>query len=127
MGRSSTLQPGGRCALLAFIDESGYPVPTDPCSKSCLAAVCFSEKTSRHLSRQIYGLKRDLLEAPDVELKGRDFLTRHVFDRRPNKRELLEQVFSLIQNSDGIGVFSVIVDRPDFAPPQTPGRLEPQY
>ncbi|HHW15714.1 MAG TPA: DUF3800 domain-containing protein [Firmicutes bacterium] len=71
-------------------------------------------------------MKRDLLGAPNVELKGRDFVTRHVFDKRPNKKELLEQVFTLIQNLD-IGVFSIIMDRPDFQPKKTPGRLENQY
>lgn len=112
--------------MLAFIDESGYPLPTDQCEKSCLAAVCFSEKISRNLTRQLYALKKDLLGAPDVELKGRDFITRHVFDKRPNKKELLEQVLTLVQNMD-IGVFSIIMDRPDFLPKKTPGRLENQY
>jgi hypothetical protein len=61
-----------------------------------------------------------------MELKGREFLTRQVFDKRPNKRELVEQVFTLVQNFD-VGVFSIIIDRPDFVPPKAEGRLEIQY
>ena len=81
--------------MLAFIDESGHPHPNDASTRPVLAAVCFAQRDSRSINRQIFRIKRALLgdERAGLELKAHDLLKRSTFRRRPELRELVESVF----------------------------------
>lgn len=44
--------------MLVFIDESGYPRPSDDNEYSVLMAVCIYEKDIRSIDNDIYKLKK---------------------------------------------------------------------
>jgi hypothetical protein len=98
--------------MLAFIDESGCVHPNDPSSVSVLLAVCMDEKNHRDVSRQLYRLQKGILGAGDwPELKATDILNRRTFQRKPQKWQLVENVFGLICDLQ-ITMFAIVVPRP---------------
>lgn len=60
--------------MLAFIDESGHPHPNDSTLRPVLVAVCFSEKESHRIARQVHALKRRFLSSPEAEIHARAIL-----------------------------------------------------
>ena len=100
--------------MLVFIDESGHPHPGDSTTRPVLAAVCFPEWESRSIGRLLFGIKRSLLgdDRAGKELKANEVLNRRTFNRRPELRELVEQVFDQIQNLD-ITIFAVVMEKPE--------------
>lgn len=114
--------------MLAFIDESGHPHPNDRATRPVLAAVCFAQRDSRSISRQVFRLKRNLLgsERAQVELKAHDLLKRATFRRKAELRELVEGVFDLLRNLP-VTVFAIVMERPTQAIPRTSTLLPRQY
>ncbi len=114
--------------MLVFIDESGHPHPNDPTTRPVLAAVCFPESASRSISRQLFGIKRTLLgdERAGEELKANEMLNRRTFNRRPELRELVAEVFDQIQNLD-VTIFAVVMERPAKEIARDTVYLPPQY
>ncbi len=104
--------------MLAFIDESGHPHPNDPSARPVVVAVCVSETNLRYVTSRIYGLKRQLLTAPDVELKATRLLTRGTFRRIDLKREFVESFFDLLRDLP-IATFAIIMERPLEELPET--------
>ena len=43
--------------MLVFVDESGYPIPTDESEYSTLMAICINENDIRGITSDIYKLK----------------------------------------------------------------------
>ncbi len=114
--------------VLVFIDESGHPHPKDSTMRPVLAAVCFPERESRSIGRQLFGIKRSLLgdERAGKELKANQVLNRRTFNRRSELRELLEEVFEQIQNLD-ITIFAVVMEKPEQVIPRNTVYLPRQY
>ena len=114
--------------MLVFIDESGHPHPNDPSTRPVLSAVCFAERDSRSINRQLFRTKRLLLgdERTGLELKAHDLLKRSTFRRKPELRELVESVFDLIRNFP-ITIFAVTMERPAQALPRQTIHLPRQY
>lgn len=114
--------------MLVFIDESGHPHPKDSTTCPVLAAVCFPESESRGISRQLFGIKRTLLgdERADKELKANAILNQRTFNRRPELRELVEEVFDQIRNLD-ITIFAVVMEKPETEIPRDTVYLPRQY
>ena len=114
--------------MLVFVDESGHPHPNDPTTRPVLAAVCFSEWQSRSISRSLFGIKRALLgdERAGKELKAHDLLKQGTFRRRPELRELVEEVFAELQNLE-ITTFAVVMEKPENVIPRDSVYLPQQY
>ena len=114
--------------MLVFIDESGHPHPNDPTTRPVLAAVCFSEWESRSIGRQLFSIKRSLLGdgRAGKELKANEILNSRTFNRRPELRELVAEIFDQIQNLD-ITIFAVVMEKPETALPRDAVYLPRQY
>ena len=99
--------------MLVFIDESGHPHPNDPTRRPVLAAVCFPEAASRSISNRLFGIKRSLLgnERAGEELKANKILNPRTFNRRPELRELVAEVFDQIQDLE-VTIFAVVMEKP---------------
>lgn len=63
--------------MLIFIDESGYPRPTDSTNKPILLGVCIHENDIKPITNQIYKLK-DLIYGKQDEIKS----TKLIRDRK---------------------------------------------
>ncbi len=114
--------------MLVFIDESGHPHPNDPSTRPVLAAVCFPQRASRSISRQLFAMKRSLLggERAGLELKANAILNRRTFTRKPEIRELVEETFDQIRNID-LTIFAVIMEKPADVIPRNNPLLPRQY
>ena len=109
--------------MLVFIDESGYPIPNSESERPVVVSVCYDEKDSRMISRQVHALKRDVLGREQIELKGRELLNKRQYRRRPETRAFAEDFFAALRNLP-ITVFAIIMEGP-FGPQQKdPGYLE---
>ena len=114
--------------MLVFIDESGHPHPKDPTTRPVLAAVCFRESESRNISRLLFSIKRSLLgdERAGKELKANEILNSRTFNRRPELRELVAEIFDQIQNLD-VTIFAVVMEKPQTEIPRDSVYLPRQY
>ena len=114
--------------MLVFIDESGHPHPNDPSTRPVLAAVCFPQRASRSISRQLFAIKRSRLgnERAGLELKANAILNRRTFTRKPEIRELVEETFDQIRNID-LTIFAVIMEKPADVIPRNSPLLPRQY
>ena len=100
--------------MLIFLDESGVPHPNDPAISPVIVSVCINREDARTVSAQVYSLKRRL-GTPDKELKGAELITRRVFDKRPNQRELVEAFFDLCRNLP-FTLFAIVMEHPAQVP-----------
>lgn len=112
--------------MLVFIDESGYPTPNSGSDRPVVVAVCYDEKDSRSISRQVHALKRDVLGREQVELKGRDLLNKRQYRRRPEVRAFAEDFFAALRNLP-LTVFATIMEGPFNPPQQSHGYLENRF
>ena len=76
----------------------------------------------------LYSIKRSLLgeERAGKELKAHEILNERTFERRPELRELVAEVFDQIQNLD-ITIFAVVMEKPETEIPRDTIYLPPQY
>lgn len=112
--------------MLVYIDESGYPIPTDASTKSVLLAVCIREADIRGITSQFYSLKNRIY-GKQTEIKSTNLLNpKTISKNRTNNKEYAESVISILESYQ-IGVFAVVMDRPDFTPYTAEGMLPVQY
>lgn len=98
--------------MLAFIDESGYPRPTDSTRNPVLVAVCVHETDIRAITNQIYKLKESLYGKQD-EIKSTKLLREATITKnRSINRSYTEQMVGLLNEFDS-AVFAVIMERPE--------------
>ena len=99
--------------MLAFIDESGFPHPTDPVTHPVLAAVCYSQGDSRRINRRILESKQNILglDRAGLELKAHDLLKAPTFRRKQELKELVEAVFNHIRSLP-VTTLAVVMERP---------------
>lgn len=114
--------------MLAFIDESGHPHPTDQNPRPVVAAVCFDESQARTISRRIYAIKQATLGLTGArnELKGRVLLSRSNYRRRPEARALGDEFFTEFPNLPAT-VFAMVMAGPFESRQQDDNRLENRF
>ena len=100
--------------MLAFIDESGIPHPSDNSDRPVIVSVCIARENLRTVSAQIYSLKRRL-GTPEVELKGSNFVTSRKFRKRRNEWEIVESFFELCRSLP-FTLFVVVMEHPKQIP-----------
>ena len=97
---------------MAFIDESGYPIPTDPTDRPTLVAVCVRKSDIRAITAAVYNIEKDTMGDPDWELKGVKCINPKVMTKYRTRQKLcVEQVLRMLRGFN-IGVFSVITGKP---------------
>ncbi len=98
--------------MLAFIDESGHPHPTDTCKISALVAVCIKEIHVRELTNTLFSLKQNILGNSDREYKSTEFLNPSTLRNESlNKHKFVEELFAYIDTMT-LGIFAIIIPRP---------------
>jgi len=98
--------------MLAFIDESGYPRPTDPTKNPILLAVCIHENDIKPITNQIYKLKNSIYGKQD-EIKSTKLIREATITKsRTNNKAYVDGMVEIISSYDA-AIFAVIMDRPD--------------
>ncbi|MDE2960399.1 MAG: DUF3800 domain-containing protein [Chloroflexota bacterium] len=101
--------------MLAFIDESGIPVPNSASDRPVVVAECFTERDARTISRRIHALKQYELGGENVELKGSKLLNRNSYLNSNTKRIRAEKFFATLRGLP-ITVFATVLRGPFTAP-----------
>ncbi|MBQ6163513.1 MAG: DUF3800 domain-containing protein [Clostridia bacterium] len=112
--------------MLVFIDESGYPRPSDDNAYSTLVAVCIYENDIRNISRALYQLKDSIYGKQD-EIKSTNVIRRQTLEKNRTNNKLYAEKFVEITTRSNISVFGIIMKRPVTAPIKADGILPKQY
>ena len=124
-----TQAPAGHypVAVLAFIDESGYALPSDASPWSTLAAVCVPEAASREMNRRLYAKVRAVYPNSDpltIEIKAANLLNRHQFERSPQRQAMVAELIQLFESTT-VSVFAIRIRRPIAKPNWPAKRVDP--
>jgi hypothetical protein len=112
--------------MLVFIDESGYPRPTDENEYSVLMAVCVYEKDIKAIDNDIYKLKNLIYEKQD-EIKATNIIKRQTIEKNRTKNKEYAESFVSTAAKYNITTFCIIMKRPTEAPIVEDGILPKQY
>lgn len=98
--------------MLTFIDESGYPRPTDSTKNPVLLGVCIHENDVKPITNQIYKLKYNIYGKQD-EIKSTKLIREATITKnRTNNKAYVEGMLDII-TSYNAAIFAVIMERPD--------------
>ena len=98
--------------MLTFIDESGYPRPTDSTKNPILLGVCIHENDIKPITNQIYKLKNSIYGKQD-EIKSTKLIREATITKnRTNNKAYVEGMVDIITSYDA-AIFAVIMDKPD--------------
>lgn len=112
--------------MLVFIDESGYPIPTDDNEYSTLMAICIKESDIRNISNDIYKLKNKIYQKQD-EIKATHLIKKQTIEKNRTKNRQYADEFVDIITSYDINTFCIIIKRPLETPVVESGVLPKQY
>ena len=112
--------------MLVFIDESGYPRPTDDNEYSVLMAVCIYEKDIRTIDNDIYKLKQRIYGKQD-EIKSTNLIRKQTIEKNRTKNKEYADEFVKIASKHNIKTFCIIMKRPKELPYVEEGILPKQY
>lgn len=97
--------------MLVFIDESGYPRPTDATDNPVLLAVCLHENDIKSITNQIYKLKDSIYGKQD-EIKSTKLIREATITKnRTKNRAYVEGMIDIILSYDA-AIFAIIMDKP---------------
>ncbi len=112
--------------MLVFIDESGYPRPTDNNKFSVLLAVCIYEKDIKSLTNKIYKLKDEIYSKQD-EIKSTNIIRKQTIEKnRTNNKKYADELVNIAVKHN-ITTFCIIMKRPDSEINSSDGILPKQY
>lgn len=98
--------------MLTFIDESGYPRPTDSTNNPILLGVCIHENDIKQITNQIYKLKDSIYGKQD-EIKSIKLIREATITKnRTKNKTYVEGMVDIISSYD-TAVFAVIMNRPE--------------
>lgn len=98
--------------MLTFIDESGYPRPTDSTKNPILLGVCIHENDIKPITNQIYKLKDSIYGKQD-EIKSTKLIREATITKnRTNNKAYVDGMVDIITSYDA-AIFAVIMDKPD--------------
>ena len=113
--------------MLVFVDESGIPHPNDETIKPVLAAVCLPESQYRKIDTKLFSMKQKFLGNPDRELKAKKLLRPYVFENSAPYKELVESVFDMIRETEGLVIYAYITEKHSRLPEFPEGHLPIQF
>lgn len=112
--------------MLIFIDESGYPRPTDSTQNPVLLGVCIHENDIKPITNQIYKLK-DTIYGKQDEIKSTKLIREATITKnRTNNKSYVEGMVSIITSYD-VAIFAIIMDKPDEPVVVPKNHLPKQY
>lgn len=98
--------------MLTFIDESGYPHPTDSTKNPILLGVCIHENDIKPITNQIYKLKDSIYGKQD-EIKSTKLIREATITKnRTNNKAYVEGMVDIITSYDA-AIFAIIMDKPN--------------
>ncbi len=97
--------------MLAFIDESGYPRPTDSTRNPVLLGICIRETDIKPITNQIYKLKDSLYGKQD-EIKSTKLIREATITKNRSINKAYTEGMVEIALSFDTAIFAVIMDRP---------------
>ena len=97
--------------MLVFIDESGYPRPTDSTQNPVLFGVCINEEDIKPITNQIYKLKENLYGKQD-EIKSTKLIREATITKNRSINKAYTDGMVNIITSYETAVFAVIMDKP---------------
>ena len=97
--------------MLAFIDESGYPRPTDSTRNPVLLGICIRETDIKPITNQIYKLKDSLYGKQD-EIKSTKLIREATISKNRSINKAYTEGMVDIALSFNTAIFAVIMDRP---------------
>ena len=112
--------------MLVFVDESGYPIPSDESSFSTLTAICIMETDIREISNIIYKLKNRIYEKQD-EIKATCLIKKQTIEKNRTKNKEYTDEFVNSICSHNITAFSIIIKRPLTKPLIEDNMIPKQY
>lgn len=112
--------------MLVFIDESGYPRPTDDNEFSVVMAVCIYEKDIREINSNIYKLKNQIYGKQD-EIKSTNIIRKQTIEKNRTLNKEYAERFVNIVTAHNIVTFCIIMKRPTEMPSVDEGILPKQY
>lgn len=99
--------------MLVFIDESGYPRPTDSTKNPVLLGVGIHENDIKPITNQIYKLKDSIYGKQD-EIKSTKLIREATITKnRTNNKSFVDGMVDII-SSYHTTIFAIIMDRPDI-------------
>lgn len=98
--------------MLIFIDESGYPRPTDSTRNPVLLGVCIHEYDIKPITNQIYKLK-DLIYGKQDEIKSTKLIREATITKNRTKNKAYVEGMVDIITSYNAAIFAVIMEKPD--------------
>lgn len=100
--------------MLAYIDDSGKLHYKDSNERSSWAAVCIPRDEVRLVNQKMFAIKMDIFGDPDRELKAKNQLVRKSLSRNTHNKLFVDRVVKeVIQKTNGLAVFAVVMERPD--------------
>lgn len=100
--------------MLVFIDESGYPRPSDSTLNPVLLGVCINEADIKPVTNQIYKLKDSLYGKQD-EIKSTKLIREVTITKNRSINRAYTEGMVDIATSFDTAIFAVIMDRPESA------------
>ena len=97
--------------MLVFIDESGYPRPTDSTKNPVLFGICIHEQDIKAITNQIYKLKDSLYGKQD-EIKSTKLIREATITKNRTINKAYTEGMVEIATSYDTVMFAVIMDRP---------------
>lgn len=106
----STL-PKENLIMLVFIDESGYPRPTDATNNPVLLAVCLHQNDIKSITNQIYKLKDSVYGKQD-EIKSTKLIREATITKnRTKNKSYVEGMIDIILSYDA-AIFAILMEKP---------------
>lgn len=98
--------------MLTFIDESGYPRPSDSTKNPILLGVCIHENDIKPITNQIYKLK-DFIYGKQDEIKSTKLIREATISKnRTKNKNFVDGIVDIIGTYDA-AIFAIIMDRPN--------------
>ena len=97
--------------MLVFIDESGYPRPTDSTIHPVLFGICIHELDIKPITNQIYKLKDSLYGKQD-EIKSTKLIREATIAKNRTINKAYAEGMAEIATSYDTAMFAVIMDHP---------------
>ncbi len=114
----------------AFIDESGYPKPSEKDARPLLASVCIKPKDIRQITQRLYRAELDCFGEDPLgsrKLKGKNLINeRSLKPNYNNRKDYVEKVMEVLELYD-TAVFAIVMERPNFIPYEEKGLLPIQH
>lgn len=114
----------------AFIDESGYPKPSEKDARPVLVGVCIKDTDIREITQRLYNAEINCFGEDVIgtrKLKGKKLINeRSLKPNYNNRKNYVEKVLEVMEMYD-IAIFAVIMEKPDFVPYEEKDMLPIQH